>query len=218
MRTEARKVHDLFFDILKLAFPDMDFREARSAISFSAQVAASNSTPPSRQIHAGKRQKPVNDMGTDPSPHQKSLSRGPVLAGEDARPRSHMPRETRFGSNSSNNREVVQQEDSQPFTHPGELVICKKKRKDREKSGVKSVSGPGGPVSPVGVGRSTRNPGSGSTSRETRSSQQTSQQQVLANPAQQATGGGSGGGGPLGWANPVKRLRTDSGKRRPSHM
>ena len=28
VRTEARKVHDLFFDILKIAFPNTDFREA----------------------------------------------------------------------------------------------------------------------------------------------------------------------------------------------
>ncbi|GJX83514.1 ATP-dependent helicase BRM [Tanacetum coccineum] len=37
VRSEAKKVHDLFFDIMKIAFPDTDFREARSALTFSAQ-------------------------------------------------------------------------------------------------------------------------------------------------------------------------------------
>ncbi|KAK8345654.1 hypothetical protein V6Z12_A07G163400 [Gossypium hirsutum] len=36
VRSEARKVHDLFFDLLKIAFPDTDFREARNALSFSS--------------------------------------------------------------------------------------------------------------------------------------------------------------------------------------
>ncbi|GKA71393.1 hypothetical protein Tco_0777532, partial [Tanacetum coccineum] len=81
----------------------------------------------------------------------------------------------------------AQEEVRSPLTHPGELVICKKKRKDR------------GPVSPIG--RVASGPG------QTR-------------PSQSQTVGrqGNGNGPSIGWANPVKRMRTDAGKRRPSQL
>lgn len=214
MRTEARKVHDLFFDLLKLALPEIDFREARGAVSFSGHVASS-SAPPSRQILAGqgKRQKQANEGDLDHSHSQKPLSRV-SHANEDTRTRSNMPqRETRFGSSNSN-KESGQHEDSRLFAHPGELVICKKKRKDREKSVVKSGNGSAGQVSPASVGR-IRSPGSGSVSKDSRLNQQTSQQQGWTNSPQQANDSRSGG---IGWANPVKRMRTDTGKRRPSQL
>ncbi|KAK1377172.1 Bromo domain-containing protein [Heracleum sosnowskyi] len=145
---EARKVHDLFFDLLKATLPEIDFREARSAVSFSGH-AASSSAPSSRQILAGQgeRQKQANEVDLDHSHSQKQLS--PVShANEDTQSRSHMPqRETRFGSSNSN-KESGQHEDSRHFAHPGELVICKKKRKDREKSVVKSGNGSASQVSP----------------------------------------------------------------------
>ncbi|EPS67065.1 hypothetical protein M569_07712, partial [Genlisea aurea] len=34
VRDEAKKVHDLFFDILYIAFPDMEFSEAKNSMSF----------------------------------------------------------------------------------------------------------------------------------------------------------------------------------------
>ncbi|KAK1364331.1 ATP-dependent helicase BRM [Heracleum sosnowskyi] len=214
VRTEARKVHDLFFDILKMIFPETDFLEAKGAVSFSGHVA-STSVPPSRQILAGqgKRTKQYNEADPDLSHRQKPLSRVPH-SNEDTRIRSHTPhKETRFGNS---NRELGQQEDSILLAHPGELVICKKKRKDREKSAVKSGNGSAGPASPVSVGGNIRSPGSGSLSKDTRLIQQTSQQQGRSNhPPEQSNGSSSGG---IGWANPVKRLRTDTGKRRPSHM
>lgn len=117
-------------------------------------------------------------------------------------------KETRFGSSS---RDPGPPENPRLVAHPGELVICKKKRKDREKSAVKS-GGSAGPVSPMG--RSIRSPGTGSGSgsgpRDTRLSQQIAAQQQVR--AQQV------GSGTMGWANPVKRMRTDAGKRRPSHL
>ncbi|GJX74558.1 AIG1-like protein [Tanacetum coccineum] len=40
--SEANKVHDLFFNVMKIAFLDTDFREARSALTFSGSVASSS--------------------------------------------------------------------------------------------------------------------------------------------------------------------------------
>ncbi|KAL5796148.1 hypothetical protein ACOSQ2_000968 [Xanthoceras sorbifolium] len=215
VRSEARKVHDLFFDILKIAFPDTDFREARNALSFSGPVSTSTSVPSPRQAAVGqsKRHKMINEMEPGPSPPQKPLQRGAIPTGEDTRVRVHMPqKESRLGSGSGNIREQSQQDDS---PHPGELVICKKKRKDREKSVVKPRTGSAGPVSPPSLGRNIRSPGPGSIPKDSRQTQQTTHQQAWANqPAQPS----NGGGGTVGWANPVKRLRTDAGKRRPSQL
>lgn len=193
VRSEARKVHDLFFDILKIAFPDTDFREARSALTFSGSLATSASAsassprgiPPFGQP---KRQKQILDVDPQPTPVPRALSRGPG---------SMTQRDTRFGKDS------IDGQDEPRLTHPGELVICKKKRKDRAvKPGNRSG---GGSVSPTGIGREIRSPG------QTRLSQSQSQQGWSNN---QSPGTGSG----VGWANPVKRMRTDAGKRRPSHM
>ncbi|KAK4593758.1 hypothetical protein RGQ29_017743 [Quercus rubra] len=217
VRSEARKVHDLFFDILKNTFPDSDFREARNALSFSGPFTTS-AAPSPRQPAVGpsKRHKLVNEVEPDPGPPQKPPQRGLVSSGDETRIRSHMSqKESRVGSGIGSSREQSQQEDSPLLTHPGELVICKKKRKDREKSAVKPRTGPAGPVSPPSMGRSMRSPGSGSVAKDTRQTQQSTHPQGWANqPAQPA----NGDGGSVGWANPVKRLRTDSGKRRPSHL
>lgn len=216
VRTEARKVHDLFFDILRIAFPDTDFREARNAVSFSGLGAASASAPAlvPRQGTVGqnKRHKPINEVEPEPGPSlPKPLPRASLL--DDSRARSHIipQKESRQDESLSH---------SPLLTHPGELVICKKKRKDREKSVVKTRTGSSGPVGPVSsppsINRSIRSPGPGSIPKESRLNQQ-SNQQGWANP-NQAAGQQVNGGGIVGWANPVKRTRTDAGKRRPSHL
>ncbi|KAK9013776.1 hypothetical protein V6N11_041772 [Hibiscus sabdariffa] len=204
VRSEAKKVHDLFFELLKIAFTDTDFREARNSLSFFSPVSTSTSGPSSRQVAVGKRQKPINEFKSDSGLTQKSLQRGSTHAGgEDTKIRVHMPqKESRLGSASGITREQYQQEDSLP-THPGELVTCKKKRKDREKSRTGSV----GPVSPPSNVRNIRSPASGSVSKDARASQQ----QGWANQP-------NGGVGSIGWANPVKKLRTGAGKRRPRHL
>ncbi|KAL6128685.1 hypothetical protein ACLB2K_072040 [Fragaria x ananassa] len=218
VRTEARKVHDLFFDILKIAFADTDFREARSALSFSSPVVATNALSPRPGVGQTKRHKLINEVEPDPSPQQK-LQQGPIIGSEETRVRSHMPqKESRLGSGSGSSREHYQPDDSPLLAHPGDLVICKKKRKDREKTGVKTRNGPAGPVSPPSMGRSIRSPGPNSVSRETRSTQQASHSQGWANQPSQPAQPANRGAGSVGWANPVKRLRTDSGKRRPSHL
>ncbi|GAV64761.1 SNF2_N domain-containing protein/Helicase_C domain-containing protein [Cephalotus follicularis] len=219
VRNEARKVHDLFFDILKIAFPGTDLREVRIALSFSIPVSTSASVPSPREATVGlsKRQKTLTEVEPDPSPPQKALQRGSSSSVEDTRVRVHVPpKESRLGSGSGSSREQSQPDDSPLLTHPGELVICKKKRKDREKSVVKPRTGSTGPVSPPSMGRPIRSPGPGSIPKEERVAQQTTHQQGWGNqPAQPSNGGG---GGAVGWANPVKRLRTDAGKRRPSHL
>ncbi|VVB13842.1 unnamed protein product, partial [Arabis nemorensis] len=207
VRSEARKVHNLFFDLLKMSFPDTDFREARNALSFSGPTPTLVSTPSPRgaSVSQGKRQKPINEAEPEPSsPPQRPQQR------ENTRIRVQIPqKETKLSGTSS------QTDDSPILAHPGELVICKKKRKDREKSAPRTrTAGSSSPVSPQAmIGRGLRSPVSGSVGRETR----LAQQQRWPNQATHPNNSGAAGDS-VGWANPVKRLRTDSGKRRPSHL
>ncbi|XP_039000166.1 ATP-dependent helicase BRM-like isoform X2 [Hibiscus syriacus] len=214
VRSEVRKVHDLFFDLLKIAFPDSDFGEARNALAFSGPVSTPVSGPSARQVAVNKRQKSINEVESDSSLTQKTLQRRSTHAGEDTRVKVHMPqKESRLGKGSSISREQYQHNDNSLLTHPGQLVICKKKRKDREKSTVKPRSGSVGPVSPPSIGRNIRSPGAGSVSKDARPTQQTTHQQGLLNQPGHPSNSSSG---LVGWANPVKKLRTDAGKRRPS--
>jgi SWI/SNF-related matrix-associated actin-dependent regulator of chromatin subfamily A protein 2/4 len=209
VRTEARKFHDLFFDIMKFAFPDSDFRVVRTALSFSTTASTSVSVSSPRQPAGSlskKKKTIINEVEPDPTPPQKPL-RG---TGEAARIRVNVPLKelSRLGSGSGGSS---QPDDSPRLTHPGELVICKKKRKDREKSAVKQRPGSSGPVSPgpaspPSMGRTTR--GSILRGDERAPTQQ---------PGWTNQPSSIGGRGSMGWANPVKRSRTDSGKRRPSH-
>ncbi|CAG7908653.1 unnamed protein product [Brassica rapa] len=201
VRSEARKVHNLFFDLLKMSFPDTDFREARNALSFSGPSPTLVSTSSPRGaggISQGKRPKPVDEEEPEePSSPQRRQQR------ENSRIRVQIPqKDPKLGGTSSHTDE------SPILAHPGELVICKKKRKDREKSAPRTrTAGSSSPVSPQAmIGRGLRSPVSGSVTRETRLAQAT-------HPNNSGAAGDS-----VGWANPVKRLRTDSGKRRPSHL
>ncbi|KAL3536805.1 hypothetical protein ACH5RR_000171 [Cinchona calisaya] len=207
VRSEARKVHDLFFDILKIVFPDIDFRESRNSVSFTSPQSASTYGSSSKQVLTGqnRRQKVMSSAEPEPSRPQKPQSRGPTH--EDTKMRGHVSqKESRLGSSSS--RDLGRQDDIRPFTHPGELVICKKKRKDREKLGLKAGNGSAGPVSPTGISRGIRSPAQVSISKDVKLNPQVNQSPQQVN----------GSGGNVGWANPVKRMRTDSGKRRPSHL
>ncbi|KAH6779898.1 transcription regulatory protein SNF2 [Perilla frutescens var. hirtella] len=212
VRSEAKKVHDLFFDIIGVAFADTDFREARSSMSFTAP-ASTPASGPSRQLPAGqsKRQKLVKDVDSDSGPFQKPQTRVPIHSVESTKSRnSLLHKESRLGSSSS--RELGQPDDTpRPFTHPGDLVICKKKRKDREKSAGKSGNGSAGPLSPTGIGRGIKSPGGPISGAKDIGS---SQHGWGALSPQQ----GNSSGGSVGWANPVKRMRTDAGRRRPSHL
>ncbi|GAB2271727.1 hypothetical protein Dimus_006558 [Dionaea muscipula] len=241
VRTEAKKVHDLFFDILKFAFPDTDFREARNTISFSgpSAAAATASTPPVAVAashrsaaavgQSSKRHKLINEVVV-PEPPSRS-PRQPVVRGSSVTA-PHLPlKESRFGSSNRDRDQGGGQQDESPLlTHPGDLVVCKKKRKDREKSVVKQrppgpsrpASSPPPPPPPpsLSCGGMRRSPGSGSASGGGRMAM--APQQSTAAAAQQGWAAqptnGTSGTTTVGWANPVKRLRTDAGKRRPSHL
>ncbi|MCI05630.1 ATP-dependent helicase BRM-like, partial [Trifolium medium] len=144
------------------------------------------------------------DAETDPFPTQKPLRRGSTSNGESGRIKVQLPQKvSRTGSGSGSAREQLQQDSPSLLVHPGELVVCKKKRNEREKSSVKPRIGSSGPISPPSMFPAMRSPTSGSGSSTPR-----------AGNAQRPNGSGLS----FGWANPVKRMRTDSGKRRPSHM
>lgn len=214
VRNEARKVHDLFFDIMKIAFPDSDFREARNSLSFSGPSPTS-SVPSSRQVPTtgpSKRHRPPVTGGaeSDLIPPVKLLPRVPnvTTSGEDRRPTRHLPhRESRL---SSSNWEQAQEDDSPVLTHPGELVICKKRRKEREKAATRQRPGSTGTISPPSTSRRTRNSAPGLFPRATAPPTNPPNQGWANQPSPVS--------GTVGWANPVKRMRTDAGKRRPSHL
>ncbi|KAK4397201.1 ATP-dependent helicase BRM [Sesamum angolense] len=161
-----------------------------------------------------KSQKLVKNMDAENGPFQKPHSRVPFQTVDDTKVKSHISQKESRLSSSKSSRELSQADDTRPFTHPGDLVICKKKRKDREKSAAKSGNGLGGPVSPTGMGRFITGPGLIPGSKDRGSSQQSAiQRGWAAISPQQGNGSGS-----VGWANPVKRMRTDAGRRRPSHL
>lgn len=210
-------MHDLLFDILKIAFPDTDFREVRTALSFSGQVSISTSSASSKQAiipSQSKRHKLISEVEPEATPPQKYQIRASLPNNKDPRAsRTHMlQKESRVGSTTSS-RDQSPQDDPRSLTHPGDLVICKKKRKEREKTIPRSGTGFTVPVSSPSMGRTKQSSGPGLVTKDTRSSQ------GWANtPPQQQQGSGGTGIGTVGWANPVKKLRTDSGKRRPSHL
>ncbi|KAG9135419.1 hypothetical protein Leryth_007188 [Lithospermum erythrorhizon] len=209
VKSETEKVHALFFELLKMNFPDSDFSESRYSVSFSRPVSATTGSSSKQVLDAqGKRPKKRSDVEPDPNPPQKPRTRGLV---DDVKARNHLIHKEKIGD--SYNHEQHLQDDPPPFSHPGDLVVCKKKRKDREKSAVKTGSGSAGPISPVSVG--IKSPGSGSVAKNAKLSQHSSQQQGWTSQSpKQANSGGSS----LGWANPVKRMRTGAAKRRPSNF
>ncbi|KAK9103673.1 hypothetical protein Sjap_020927 [Stephania japonica] len=207
VRSEVRKVQDLFSDLMKIAFPDTDLRDVRNSISFSSMGATSAPSPKQAAGSQSKRHKVMNDVEPERTPSPKLFSRGSISTDEEVRTRSSMSKlskESRLASSSG--REHGQPDEMPLVTHPGELVICKKKRNDRDKSATKSRTGP---VSPPNVGRSGRGP----MLRDSEMQQPSNQQSWSQQQTQQVNGGGT-----LGWATPVKRMRTDTGKRRRSDL
>lgn len=193
MKCEAAMIHNLFFDIMKIAFPETDFGEARSALALFNPTAT----------------------GAAPSPKPPSSSqsrRHPQM--EESRP-SSSPTKARGHSS-------AHQEGRQDFTlaHPADLVICKKRRNDRDKQ---RVGGPSSPVTPRWMGSplppTHQNRGSPARSPITNRSVRAPFQREanMVHPDGSAKGL-SPGLKEVQWAKPVKKMRTDSGKRRPSHI
>ncbi|XP_020247246.1 ATP-dependent helicase BRM-like [Asparagus officinalis] len=210
VKYEARKFHDLFFDIMKIAFPDTDFREARNALTFPSHGggAAAAPAPPQK-----------------PSPvTAKSSARASVSPDEEGRmTRANASKLNRVSRPDTGPSVRDQAQPIPSLAHPGDLVICKKKRQDRRV----------GPVSPTGQGRAAAGPlsppsagwlgphphepswfiatGISNLSKSTRWAQQPKQQHSSSGPS-------AGVEEEAQWAKPVKRMRTDAGKRRPSHL
>lgn len=107
------------------------------------------------------------------------------------------------------------------LTHPGDLVICKKKRKDREKpTGKYAVGSPSssnriGPLNPGRMGPVS--PPATSSGKSARTPSQRDQS-VRWGQGSSNVDSGVAGIGDVQWAKPVKRMRSDTGKRRPSHF
>lgn len=213
-------------------------------------------SPRQSSINQSKRHKLLNDVKSD-SVTPKTALHGPNPSDEEQRTRSHVTKfqkETRLSVSGSREQAPL---DCPPFpTHPGDLVICKKKRKDREKSAVIQKASPASPrnmaaptqvrppASLLSQGRngptSPPNPvrvGPVSPPNMGRSAKISLHKDAHALPSQQAADpptwphqrapqqAGSAGAGPVAtaveevhWAKPVKKMRTDTGKRRPSHL
>ncbi|KAI0500418.1 hypothetical protein KFK09_018630 [Dendrobium nobile] len=193
VKCEAAMIHDLFFDIMKIAFPETDFREARNAHTFFSPAAT----------------------GAAPSPRQPSLSQSRRLPQMETLP-SSSPTKARGHTS------AALQEDRQDFgpAHPADLVICKKRRNDRDKQRV----GPSSPVTPRWMGSplppANQNRPSPARSPITNRSTRTPFQRDahMVHPDGSPASGLSPGLKEVQWAKPVKKMRTDSGKRRPSHL
>ncbi|KAK1260762.1 ATP-dependent helicase BRM [Acorus gramineus] len=199
VRTEARKLQDIFFEIMRIAFPDMDIREAKNALTFLGPAPTSG--PSQKQPHVGqakRHNKLMNNAEPDPVPSRLMSTDESNRTTQVSVPKSQ--KEFRLPGG------LVQGQSSDGphlSTHPGELVICKKKRNDRDKTMVKPRIGPMSPsipVSPTGSSRNVR--------------AQTSVPPVgrVHPPLQQVSsvGGGPGGIIEAQWAKPVKRMRTDT--------
>ena len=107
--------------------------------------------------------------------------------------------------------------------HPSDLFIVKKKRQDRARTSIGSPSSSGrvGPLSPSNPGRMGPVPSPRGARTPFQRDPHPSQQSMPgwgAHSVADRGGSSSPGIGDIHWAKPAKRLRTDSGKRRPSHL
>uniref|UniRef100_A0A0D9VBA1 ATP-dependent helicase BRM n=1 Tax=Leersia perrieri TaxID=77586 RepID=A0A0D9VBA1_9ORYZ len=221
VRVEAETLHNLFFNIMKIAFPDSDFREAKSAMSFSnpgggASGAAAQST---KQAVSGQKRRSSNSEaeqhGSSSSRHNQHATVGEVsgrVKSEDSRHSGPGGRDQFTDSTGL-------------FRHPTDMFIVKKKRDRRPSLGSPSSSGRAGPLSPTNAGRMGPVPSPRGARTPFQRDPHPSQQSMHsagwgAHSVQQSDRGGSSspGIGDIQWAKPAKRSRTDSGKRRPSHL
>lgn len=233
---------------MKIAFPETDFREARNALTFPSHGGASAAGGPPPKLAAGAG---AAGAGAGASASQIKRQRAPGEAEPISGPSKPNPcgsvppdEEGRITRANASKFQKGSRQDTGPFSqdqaltepslaHPGDLVICKKRRQDRR----------AGPVSPTSQGRAASGPLSPSTAGRLGPASPSSlgvrgiaQQQEAAHPAQQTmrwahqprqqqqqSSGGAGGPSAgaeeeVQWAKPVKRMRTDAGKRRPSHL
>lgn len=192
VKREAAMIHNIFFDIMKIAFPETDFGEARSAPAFfnpTSTGAALSPKPPSSS--QSRLRTLIEESRSNSSP---SKARGHSSAHQDGRQDFRL-------------------------AHPADLVICKKRRNDRDKQRV----GPSSPVTPRWMvpppPPTHQNRGSPARSPITiKSARAPFQREAHMVHPDGSASGLSPGLKEVQWAKPVKKMRTDSGKRRPSHI
>ncbi|KAJ1277512.1 hypothetical protein BS78_04G009800 [Paspalum vaginatum] len=221
VRIEAETLHNLFFNIMKIAFPDSDFSEAKSAMSFSNPGgAASGAVAPSPKHAASghKRRSSTSEAEQHGSGHSRHTQPTEVPSRPHSSRSERDPRHSGSGSKD-------QLPDGGGLLHPSDMFIVKKKRQDRARSsiGSPSSSGRAGPLSPANPGRPgpVPSPRGGSRTPFQRDAHPSQQSMHSAGWGAHSDHGGSSsapGIGDIQWAKPAKRQRTDSGKRRPSHM
>nr|CAB3448550.1 unnamed protein product [Digitaria exilis] len=218
VRIEAETLHNLFFNIMKIAFPDSDFSEAKNAMSFSNPGgAASGAAGPSTK-HAAlghKRRASTSEAEQHGSGHNSRHTEVP------SRPHSsRFERDSRHSGSGSRD----QLPDGAGLLHPSDMFIVKKKRQERARSsiGSPSSSGRAGPLSPTNPGRPGPLPSPrGSRTpfqRDAHPSQQSMHSAIWGAHSDHGGGSSTPGIGDIQWAKPAKRQRTDTGKRRPSHL
>lgn len=232
VRFEAQKLQDLFFDIMKIAFPDADFSEANNAVIFSSPGFAPLS-PRLASTTETKRQTPTS-KSESASAFGKAFPTGSTPLHDERRTRSNSSKSLKESRPTGGGTRQPVPDCSQLLTHPGDLVICKKRRNDRDKSSSKQLNTPNSPSNQGWLPSSmANNQGllvhASSMARNTKAQAQSDTQpaQKAISPLSRAhherkqTDGGNGsspGVAVVQWANPVRRMRTDTGKRRPSHM
>ncbi|KAG6483062.1 ATP-dependent helicase BRM-like isoform X1 [Zingiber officinale] len=238
VKCEADKLQALFFNIMKIAFPDSDFRQARNAVTFSnPRKPATMPAGSSHKLITNKikRHTLINKLEKSSPPPRTSPHMATPMDDESRTKltSSKQPKDSRPVSGSWTEKAL---EPSQYPPHPGDLVICKKKRKERDKSSVKQRIGPAsplnpsrfGPLSPTSSGGMSSGPSSSinrnstlSIPRNSNSSLQAKHTSSLPHREMQRPNDRnrvSCSIADIQWAKPVKRMRTDSGKRRPSQM
>ncbi|KAF0934382.1 hypothetical protein E2562_025007 [Oryza meyeriana var. granulata] len=225
VRVEAETLHNLFFNIMKIAFPDSDFREAKSAMSFSNPGGGASGAAPqsTKQSASGQKRRSstseVEQHGSSSSRHNQHVPVGEVSG------RVHTSKSEKDSRHSGPGSRDQFTDSAGLFRHPTDMFIVKKKRDRRPSLGSPSSSGRAGPLSPTNTGRMGPVPSPRGARTPFQRDPHPSQQSMHsagwgAHSVQQSDRGGSSspGIGDIQWAKPAKRSRTDSGKRRPSHM
>lgn len=221
VKAEARRLQSYFFQRMVHSFPDVDFSsvKTRSLVALG-QTANSSTSSPKQQPNQSRLLKPQDDaiLASDSVP-AKHLPRTFNAVDDDVREKatqkeniSKMQKEARvmFGDRSQI-RERCRGDEVDKVTHPGDLVICKKKRKDRDKVIAKARMVNSAPDICQGA--------RGLSQKDILISGQARQVQgwpQFASAERTGTSGLDTEKDVAQWARPVKRLRTD--KRRPSHI
>ncbi|XP_004956997.1 ATP-dependent helicase BRM isoform X1 [Setaria italica] len=220
VQIEAETLHNLFFNIMNIAFPDSDFSEAKNAMSFSNPGRAASGTAGPSTKHAAlghKRRASTSEAEQHGSGHIRHNQSSEVPS------RPHSSR-SEIDSRHSGSGSRDQLPDGAGLLHPSDMFIVKKKRQERARSSIGSPSSSGragrlSPTNPVRLGsvpspRGARTP----FQRDAHPSQHSVHSTGWIVHSDHGGSSSAPGIGDIQWAKPSKRQRTDAGKRRPSHL